>query len=273
MLDLVSDGRVEFGTGRSSTRAEIEGFGLDPHETREMWDEALQHIVGIWTNEEYSFDGKHWQMPPRRVHPKPVAEAAPADLGRDVERRRPLRDGQARHRAVVVHGRQPAREPRGAHRRTTAAASPTAREPVGKFVNEHRRDLHDGALQRHQREGARRSRGVVRLVPADRRRTPSRRSPSGWKSRGQELGNYGYAGEARKGEQAGLLRPPHDGLPLRHRRGRRRRPRPVHRDLQALRGGRLRAAVLPAQPVQHSHDEGHALDRAARNARHPEFDK
>ena len=40
-LDLVSNGRVEFGTGRSSTRAEIEGFGIDPHETREMWDEAL----------------------------------------------------------------------------------------------------------------------------------------------------------------------------------------------------------------------------------------
>ena len=41
VLDLVCDGRVEFGTGRSSTRAEIEGFGIDPHETREMWNEAL----------------------------------------------------------------------------------------------------------------------------------------------------------------------------------------------------------------------------------------
>ena len=51
VLDLLSDGRVEFGTGRSSSRAEIEGFGLDPHQTREMWDEALEHIVGIWTND------------------------------------------------------------------------------------------------------------------------------------------------------------------------------------------------------------------------------
>src|SRR2546429_5151944 len=53
VLDLISDGRVEFGTGRSSTRAEIEGFDIDPHDTRAMWSEALEHIVGAWTNEYY----------------------------------------------------------------------------------------------------------------------------------------------------------------------------------------------------------------------------
>src|SRR5262245_43306609 len=36
VLDLISDGRVEFGTGRSATRLELEGFGIDPAETREM---------------------------------------------------------------------------------------------------------------------------------------------------------------------------------------------------------------------------------------------
>src|ERR1700726_406532 len=70
-LDLISGGRVEFGTGRSSTPAEIEGFGINPLDTREMWDEALRHIVGCWTNDEYEFSGKHWSMPRRRVHPKP----------------------------------------------------------------------------------------------------------------------------------------------------------------------------------------------------------
>ena len=83
MLDLISDGRVEFGTGRSSTRVELEGFGIDPDETREMWDEALDHVVGCWTNDEYEFQGKYWRCPPRRVHPEADAVAAPADLGRD----------------------------------------------------------------------------------------------------------------------------------------------------------------------------------------------
>src|SRR4051794_6976903 len=66
VLDLVSNGRVEMGTGRSSTRPELEGFGVDPHETREMWQEAIGHVVGCWTNDEYEFDGKHWAMPKRR---------------------------------------------------------------------------------------------------------------------------------------------------------------------------------------------------------------
>ena len=83
MLDLISDGRVEFGTGRSSTRIELEGFGVDPDETRPMWQEALNHIVGCWTNDEHEFDGEYWSMPKRRVQPKPLQDPAPADVGRD----------------------------------------------------------------------------------------------------------------------------------------------------------------------------------------------
>src|SRR5213594_33808 len=36
-LDLVSDGRVEWGTGQSSSRIELEGFNINPAEKREMW--------------------------------------------------------------------------------------------------------------------------------------------------------------------------------------------------------------------------------------------
>ncbi|HLN17414.1 MAG TPA: LLM class flavin-dependent oxidoreductase [Acidimicrobiales bacterium] len=81
VLDLISNGRVDFGTGRSSTRAELEGFGVDPAETRDMWREAIEHVVGCWTNEEYEFDGKYWQMPRRRVQPKPVQRPHPPIFG------------------------------------------------------------------------------------------------------------------------------------------------------------------------------------------------
>ncbi len=77
MLDNLSDGRVEMGTGRSATRIELEGFGINPHETREMLGEAIDHIVGCWTNDEYEFEGKYWQMPKRRVHPKPIQDPHP----------------------------------------------------------------------------------------------------------------------------------------------------------------------------------------------------
>ena len=77
MLDNLSGGRVEFGTGRSATRLELEGFGIDPHDTRRMLSEAIDHIVGMWTHEEYEFEGEFWQMPKRRVHPTPVQDPHP----------------------------------------------------------------------------------------------------------------------------------------------------------------------------------------------------
>jgi alkanesulfonate monooxygenase SsuD/methylene tetrahydromethanopterin reductase-like flavin-dependent oxidoreductase (luciferase family) len=77
VLDLISDGRVEFGTGRSATRAELEGFGVNPHETRAMWAEALEHIVACWTNDEVELSGKYWSLPKRRVLPKPLQAPHP----------------------------------------------------------------------------------------------------------------------------------------------------------------------------------------------------
>ncbi len=81
VLDLISGGRVEFGTGRSATRIEMEGFGVAPNQTREMWREAVGHIVDCWTHEYTEFTGKHWQMPRRRVQPKPFQEPHPPIWG------------------------------------------------------------------------------------------------------------------------------------------------------------------------------------------------
>jgi len=81
VLDLISNGRVDMGTGRSSTRAELEGFGIDPAETRSMWQEAIGHVVGCWTNDVYGFEGEHWSMPPRRVQPKPIQDPHPPIWG------------------------------------------------------------------------------------------------------------------------------------------------------------------------------------------------
>lgn len=73
MLDLISEGRVEFGTGRGGVY-EVTGHSIDPRDTREMWEESLACIEGIWESypDEFSFDGKHWQIPTRVVVPQPV---------------------------------------------------------------------------------------------------------------------------------------------------------------------------------------------------------
>jgi alkanesulfonate monooxygenase SsuD/methylene tetrahydromethanopterin reductase-like flavin-dependent oxidoreductase (luciferase family) len=76
-LDVISDGRAEFGTGRASTRAELEGFGVDPHLTRSMWEEALRIVVAAWTSDVLTWEGEHWRIPPRRVLPRPLQRPHP----------------------------------------------------------------------------------------------------------------------------------------------------------------------------------------------------
>ena len=81
VLDLISNGRVDYGTGRSTTRIELEGFGIHPKETRAMWRESVEATIGCWTNDEHAFEGKYWQMPRRRVLPKPVQAPHPPVFG------------------------------------------------------------------------------------------------------------------------------------------------------------------------------------------------
>jgi alkanesulfonate monooxygenase SsuD/methylene tetrahydromethanopterin reductase-like flavin-dependent oxidoreductase (luciferase family) len=77
VVDLLSEGRLEFGTGRSATRIELEAFGIDPEETLPMWEEALRLIVGAWTEDPFSWEGKHFRFPPRSVIPKPLQKPHP----------------------------------------------------------------------------------------------------------------------------------------------------------------------------------------------------
>src|SRR3954470_6763664 len=50
-LDLVSDGRVEFGTGETSSGAELEGFGVDRATKRAQWDEAVRIVTRMLVEE------------------------------------------------------------------------------------------------------------------------------------------------------------------------------------------------------------------------------
>src|SRR5262249_44476277 len=58
-------------------RDELEGFGIDPQETRPMWEEALDVIVGAWTNDVFSWEGRYFRVPSRRVLPKPLQKPHP----------------------------------------------------------------------------------------------------------------------------------------------------------------------------------------------------
>jgi len=78
MLDLVSDGRVEFGTGESSSEAELGGFLIDPEQKRAMWEEGLRVALRCLTETPFTgHAGPYVTMPPRNVVPKPLQQPHP----------------------------------------------------------------------------------------------------------------------------------------------------------------------------------------------------
>jgi len=76
-LDILSRGRVDLGTGVSSSELEMGAFGVDPDTRHEEWEEALRIIPRMWNDEPFAHDGKYFQIPPRHVLPRPVQQPHP----------------------------------------------------------------------------------------------------------------------------------------------------------------------------------------------------
>lgn len=77
-LDLLSNGRVEFGSGESASLMELGGFGVDRSQKKAMWEEATREITHMMAEQPYSgFQGEFFNMPARNVIPKPVQKPHP----------------------------------------------------------------------------------------------------------------------------------------------------------------------------------------------------
>ncbi len=77
-VDLVSDGRVEFGTGESSSEAELGGFGVDRTTKRAQWEESLDAITRMFAETPFAgYEGTYFHMPARNVVPKPLQRPHP----------------------------------------------------------------------------------------------------------------------------------------------------------------------------------------------------
>jgi alkanesulfonate monooxygenase SsuD/methylene tetrahydromethanopterin reductase-like flavin-dependent oxidoreductase (luciferase family) len=77
-LDLVSNGRVEFGTGEGATVTEIEGFGTKREDKKAAWEEATRECLRMMTMTPYpGFEGDYFSMPERNVVPKPLQKPHP----------------------------------------------------------------------------------------------------------------------------------------------------------------------------------------------------
>ena len=70
VLDILSGGRLEVGTGRSATWTELAGFNANPDDTKKSWDEFVRCLPKMWTSEQYEYQGEFWSMPRRTILPK-----------------------------------------------------------------------------------------------------------------------------------------------------------------------------------------------------------
>jgi alkanesulfonate monooxygenase SsuD/methylene tetrahydromethanopterin reductase-like flavin-dependent oxidoreductase (luciferase family) len=76
-LDVLSNGRVEFGIGRGAIPSHFSGFGIAQSESRERFDEALELIVQAWTRERVSHNGRFFKVNDICVVPKPIQQPHP----------------------------------------------------------------------------------------------------------------------------------------------------------------------------------------------------
>ncbi|MEI2699013.1 MAG: LLM class flavin-dependent oxidoreductase [Microthrixaceae bacterium] len=78
MLDHVTQGRYEWGTGRGAGEHEMQTFDLHTSETKEMWNEVAPEILRMFEQRDYTFDGQFFKVPtPHNILPKPYGVGHP----------------------------------------------------------------------------------------------------------------------------------------------------------------------------------------------------
>ncbi|KUH98228.1 LLM class F420-dependent oxidoreductase [Mycolicibacterium acapulense] len=95
-LDLLSEGRFTLGVGVGYLKREFTALGVDFEERAALFEEALEVIRGIWTTDDFSYEGRHFTASGITAHPRPVSDPHPPIwIGGNT--------GAARKR-VVAHG-------------------------------------------------------------------------------------------------------------------------------------------------------------------------
>jgi alkanesulfonate monooxygenase SsuD/methylene tetrahydromethanopterin reductase-like flavin-dependent oxidoreductase (luciferase family) len=76
-LDILSEGRVRWGTGKSGTKVEQGAFEIDPAELEAQWIEALHMIPEMWKDKPFEWKGDYYNIPPTHIVPKPYQRSHP----------------------------------------------------------------------------------------------------------------------------------------------------------------------------------------------------
>jgi len=80
MMDHLTGGRFELGTGRGAGWHEVQGFDIpDTKVTKDWWHEVIRQLPKMWRENEYEYlEGEHFKVPgPRMILPKPYKHSHP----------------------------------------------------------------------------------------------------------------------------------------------------------------------------------------------------
>ncbi|SER86576.1 LLM class flavin-dependent oxidoreductase [Psychrobacillus sp. OK032] len=77
MVDVISNGRLQFGVGRGYQPGEFEILGVDMHNTRARFKEELEIIRGLWTNDSFTYNGEFYQLNDVSIRPTPIQSPPP----------------------------------------------------------------------------------------------------------------------------------------------------------------------------------------------------
>jgi alkanesulfonate monooxygenase SsuD/methylene tetrahydromethanopterin reductase-like flavin-dependent oxidoreductase (luciferase family) len=136
MLDHMTEGRFEFGTGRGAGSHEIATFNIhDSSSTRAEWDEVIRELPKMWETETYTFQGDHFAVDtPHNILPKPYQSSHPpiwVACGNPAtfEKAGKLGLGALGFNFTPIHEMRPMIE---SYKKGIA----TCEEPVGRYVND-----------------------------------------------------------------------------------------------------------------------------------------
>jgi probable F420-dependent oxidoreductase len=76
-LDLLSEGRFTLAVGAGYLKREFTALGVDHAERNEIFDESLEAIRAIWSGDDISFTGRHFDAQGITAHPRPTSEPHP----------------------------------------------------------------------------------------------------------------------------------------------------------------------------------------------------
>ena len=135
-LDILSGGRVNWGSGKSSSKTEQLAFENDVTQLHDQWAEALDMIPRMWREDVFSYRGRFFDIPPTQVIPKPVQQPHPPMFAACSKPESAVGVGQLGIGALnfAVGNDDYLRQKVAAYREAVAGAKPTAYEKTDHFA-------------------------------------------------------------------------------------------------------------------------------------------